>query len=159
MDATILVVLKARSQIHQVMSYLESLARPHTRVIFLLRAAVPRPEWIAGYWSFAHTGTESSFGRCAPSGWAAVQQEESLADAILAPWQQTFRYEGVQLEVAVYTGRISQMLESMVTTEQPQFLLTPASRMFAVVRMFGFLRALFGSRAWNRPVPLKLLKE
>jgi hypothetical protein len=156
MERKILVFLKHRNQIDKVMPYIEKLAKSETSVVFILRPRAPHWEWIAGYWSFAHTGIESSFREAVSNHLAEINRERSLVNDVLARWSRRVSDKRLRFDISIFTGSLNQIVESAASTDQVQLVITPAPRAFPLMGLSSLLRP-FGFRHWGWRIPPVLL--
>lgn len=147
MDETILVPLKNRQQIDQVLPVLDTIAKPGLRIVFLIRQYQGNPHWIAGYWGFVRTGMETVFSAYMNGeedrGWL----EERLAQEKLARWQQELRAKGVKVEITICRDRTRSVIKSAKRDGRVKLIMTPIMTASPLRRLVGRLthaQGLFG---------------
>lgn len=156
MARQILVALKKNDRLEHIIPYLEEVAQPGLRVVFLIRYQVnggfegARNHGVTG--EFLDQGTLSA---ARVAGRDLLEEEKRrLSEQKVFLAQEGLRKKGVEIEVDIYTGRLKRVVESYSRQGDVQLVMTRTGIAF---RLMSFIHGL--KPASNRPPMLLLHPE
>jgi hypothetical protein len=137
MTGRILVALRRSDRLEHVLPYLETIAQPDTKVVFLVHYAAGFERYLDA--RFSMTGGENKPKR----QWRRLpEQEISLNHTCL------FKL-GAQIETALYAGGFRKAVSEYVRTEDVQAILVPSGRSGWLPRLWQKL--CFVQQPFNLP--------
>ena len=159
-DQTILVALRRKDAVEEILPYVEKIAKAGTKVIFILQYPVESSLFPAGYWITTESvkrAVEAGKDLMRRSSWEA---QKALAEARVAFPRTVLEQRGAEVSVELSAGRLKTTVESLISGSEPGTLLmqlAPKSPFLEFARsLLRLFRALGGSSP-NFPVRARRL--
>jgi hypothetical protein len=157
MAAKILVPLKKHDRVEEIVPFIEKVAQPGTRVIFLVRHPVNGLKWLQAYSAISQCGIESAppVRKMAESYSARMRMQ--LGRQKVFNTSEALHKLDVRVGVDVYAGSLSKTLRSYENNEDGQLvLIQPSIRQRIVSFLQGTvsLRRLFSRRSFSSVILL-----
>jgi len=154
MSETILVPIKGRGEIEQIVPYLEKITRPGTRVVFLIRYPADGLNWLAAYSGTMETGVQEVLMANTVSERLAWEEQKRLAEERVFQACKRLRKGGADVDVHVYTGSLRKTLTDRAVYGNSSLILIPAKD----GRLRSLLRGVIGLfSTFKKPAPAGLL--
>jgi hypothetical protein len=147
MQEHILVSLNRRDTTHQLIPYLDKIAKPGMRVVFLIRGSASNWPRMAAHLAAMQGGNLVALENCEILERAMLESKERLADSGLAKLRGALRRRGVEVEVRMYVGSFKKVVEDIAQKRDVRFVVMPAGGF----PWFRILRPLAG--------PFKMIKR
>jgi hypothetical protein len=127
MSRQVLVPLKGRDRIEEFLPYVEDLALPGTKIVFLIHFGTSHYKELAGQLLAFQTGApaNSSLDRTAPQNLA---DRESTVERQFRIAGEELRSRGVKIEVKFYTGSLRKMVREYVQSDPVQLVMMSRGR-------------------------------
>jgi len=152
MGGQILVALKDDDRLEQIIPYIERIAQPGTRVVYLIHHSltgdfkVGQDWWLSGEFFEEPSSVQRKIER------DSVEDEQArLSQHKVFLAQEALRKKGVEMVADVYTGRLKKVVERYMRKGDVKFILTRAR---GILHNMGFLQetlSLLG--LFKRPIP------
>jgi len=147
MSRQLLVVQKRDDRLEHYIPYIERIAQPGMRVVFLMRGVCG----IAGGWA-AEEGRALFRAEAGPAGrrsaQADLQEEEAkLSEQRVFRAQEALRKGGVEIDVEVYTGSLKKTLERYTRRGDVPLILVRAG---GALRLLAFLKGKLALSGYSR---------
>ena len=143
MQDQILVSVKRQDQIKQVIPYLDKIAEPGMRVVFLVRSSASIWQWMNGHLTAMHTGNRIALQNCQIARRYDVERQQRLAEEFVARSSQGLRHRGVETEVQIHSGGLKSVLEHSSRARNVRLVMVPASDAFGLIRLGRLIRNTF----------------
>lgn len=136
MAGQILIPLKRHDRIEQILPYIENIAQPGMRVVFLIPYPVAPWLWLRDHWVITESAREAMMaGRKIMERYSCdVQMRLAEQRVVLA--RQALRKIGVETAVDVYTGRLRRVVESYRRGGNVHWIMLPVG---SGIRIMSFL--------------------
>lgn len=132
----ILVSLDCRDRIHEIIPYLDKIAKPGMRVVFLVRRSATNWPWMAAHLAAIQTGNWLTLS---PTR-AALESAERSVERQLKDVGEALRRKGLQMEIKVYDGSFRKIVVEFAQRHDVRFVMMPASfqcSWFRVLRLIA----------------------
>ena len=154
MRCQILVPIKGRDHIEEFLPYLEDMARPDTKIVFLVHLDVDRFSELTGQLLTIQSAKPGDFA----SPFAALHDRDAPQSNLaqrLEHARRELRDHGVQIEVKFYSGRLRPLLRQYNESEATSLVIMRP----AINRARRWLRSLIAALGIARPpsaMPVRL---
>jgi hypothetical protein len=129
MAGQILVSLSSHARIEGIISQIEQMAKPGTKVTFLMRYPVDSWAWLRDHWINTESPKDAMLaGRRVLETYSYAAQRQ-LAEQMVLSARNTLSKMGVEIAVDVYTGPFRTVVETYTRKGDVQ-LVTQAKRVF-----------------------------
>lgn len=157
MAEQILVSLKRNDRLEQVIPYIEKVAQPGVRVIFLMPYPVEARLWLQDHWVATESPREAVLtGRKVVQNYSWEMQRR-LAEHKVFRAQEALRKRGVEIAVDVYTGSLRKVIGAYRAKGNIYLIMMRAGSGFAMMRFVHKMGSLFGLFQWRSFSPMLLL--
>lgn len=113
MAGQILFALKRNDRLEQIIPYIEKIAQPGMRVVFLIHyPANGSFEWLRDHWVTSEFSEEAKLAGEKIRETYSLEEQRRLAEQKVFLAQEALRKRGVEIAVDVYTGRLRRAVES-----------------------------------------------
>jgi hypothetical protein len=134
MAGQILVSLSSHARIEGIISQIEQMAKPGTKVTFLTRYPVDSWAWLRDHWINSESPKDAMLaGRRVLETYSYAAQRQ-LAEQMVLSARNTLSKMGVEIAVDVYTGPIRTVVETYTRKGDVQ-LVTQAKRGIPMIRL------------------------
>ena len=157
MREAILVPIDQCDPLEQIVPWVESIAKPGMRVVFLVRSSVNNWAWIYAHVTAIQTGNVIALQTCNAQERARLEEEQQSAELKLAALRDSMRRKGLETEVKIYAGGLRKTLANLDKSENIRFLLMPTGSTGPVVRALERIVRLFIPVTHPRFSPLLLI--
>lgn len=157
MQEAILVPVDPCDPVEQIVPWVESIAKPGMRVVFLVRSVAGNWERLNAHITAIQTGNVITLQTCGARERAELEQEKQSAEAKLAVVSEDLRQKGLETEVRIYAGGLRKTLASLDKSENVRFLLMPTGGASPVARGIQRIVRLFNPVTPPRLSPLLLI--
>jgi hypothetical protein len=156
MQGKILVAMQGRDRPEEIIPYLENLARPGMRVIFLLRYPVKLWSYLRDHWVDTESARKAQLAGQELAERYSREAQIAIAEDKIAPARAALREKPITVEVELYTGNLqSKVLEHTVMGDV-DWIILPAPRTSWLLRLLGPASARSGGFEWARSLPVML---
>lgn len=149
MQHQILVPVKRRNQIKHVIPYLDEIAEPGMKVVFLVWSSACIWPWMNGHLTAMHTGNLAALQNWEVVWRYDVERQQRLAEQIVARSAEGLRRRGVEMEVQIYSGGLRTILEHSTRAGNVRLVIIPVRDAFGLIRLGRLLWNAF--TLMNRP--------
>jgi len=146
MQESILVPVDHCDPVEEIVPWVESIAKPGMRVVFLVRSVAGNWERLNAHITAIQTGNVIALQTCGARERANLEEEKQSAEAKLAVVSECLHRKGLDTEVRVYVGGLRRTLANLDKSESVRFLLMPTGSVSPVAR------ALQRIVHWFKPV-------
>ena len=136
MESQILVPFNSHVRIRDIISVIETAAKPEMTVVFLVRYPIDISEWLRDHWVTTESSRDAMLTGRKIIDRYSLEGQRALAEEMLAPWCRALQKMEVKATVDVYTGSLSSVVENY-SRRQRISLLPRARNNLSVI---GFLR-------------------
>lgn len=154
----ILVPLKNYGKAGQLIPYIEEIAQPGMKVVFLLPYQSPAFAWLKGRLLVMHTGIRPELLPGKRREGYSVKEQRQLAQNELIPACEGLRRRGVEVAVDVYLGHLSRVVEVYTHNEDIHLIMMVTGADHLILRLIYRFRALL-HRFKRPPLPPVLLLQ
>jgi hypothetical protein len=134
MAGEILVALKRYDRVEEIIPYLEEVAKPGMRVVFLLRYPVHSSNYFSDHWITTESRTKAALeGRKVIERYSWRRQKE-LAERKLLAAREAFRKMGVETAVEIYAGSLRRVVSDYAAKENSYLIVTQTRKCFPLMR-------------------------
>lgn len=154
MRCQILVPIKGRDHIEEFLPYLEDMARPDTKIVFLVHLDVDRFSELTGQLLTIQSGKPGDFSSASVAPHDRGEPQSNLTQR-LEHASRELRDHGVQIEVKFYSGRLRPLLRQYNEVEAKSLVIMRP----AINRARRWLRSLIAALGIARPssaMPVRL---
>jgi hypothetical protein len=155
MPGQIIVPLRGSDRIEQFLPYIEQVAQPGMKVVFLVHVGVSRFKELTDQLLAIHTGIQPAFLPGQSSAEAVVEDTRRSARQGVLSASEVLRNRGVTVDVNVYAGRLRRVVKEYLEKEEVHLvMMRPAGN-----RLMGYLRKISRVPSFVKPptVPPVLL--
>jgi hypothetical protein len=154
MVGQILVPLRRSDHVELFLPYIEQIAQPGVKVVFLVQIGGGGFQKLGGELLSMHTGIRSSYLLGTMCEEDAVEKRRALAERQVYPACRSLRQRGVQVEVHGYEGSPQRIVRRYLGKENVQLVMMRPSSHWLVdaVRMIAS-----ACRFWNPPIAAPVL--
>lgn len=139
MVGQILVLLKTRDRVEEIVPYIEKIAQPGVRVVFLIPYPVDLWLWWRDHWVTTESPREAILaGRKITESYSWELQRQ-LAEQRVLPARDAFRKMKVEIAVDVYIGSLSSAVQNYTANGDVYLIVTWKGTSFSLM---GFLRGM-----------------
>jgi hypothetical protein len=157
MARKVLVALNRRDRVEEIAPYLENLARPGMRVIFLVRYPVDLGPFLRDYWIESESAKKVMLaGRKLIDRYSWEAQQARAEEKVTAA-SQALRGKDIIVEAELYTGSLRARLLEHTVPGDVDWIIMPARAGRWSARLIEGDTALFGRFRWARSFPIMLL--
>jgi hypothetical protein len=149
MAGQILVPLKRHDRIEEILPYLEKIAQPGMRVVFLVPYPIEAWLWLQDHWVSTESTREAmSAGRkiMERHSW---EMQKGLAEQKISLGCDALHRQGVQVAVDVYTGNLRRIIEDYAANGDVDLIMLQAGSRNRITKLMWRTIPLFG--LFNRP--------
>lgn len=111
MASHILVALRRHDRVEEVLPYLEKVAQPGGRVVFLVRYPVHLWLYIGDHWVEAESPRKAMLAARHLASQYSWPVQQALAEQKIMPAQMILARKGVKVAVDLYTGSLKRVLK------------------------------------------------
>jgi nucleotide-binding universal stress UspA family protein len=144
MKDQILVPLKRRDQIEEVMPYIEKIAKPGMNVVFLIRSSFTNWPRMEAHLAAMHTGNAAPLQDCEAILRFEYERQKRLAEESVQRFDQRLGRKGVQTHVKIYGGRRKRILRNSTRNGNVRLVVMPAAGPSPWVRLLQAVGSAFG---------------
>ncbi len=149
MAGQILVPLRGRDSIAEITPYLERLARPGMRVVFLIPYPVEPWLWWQDHWVTVESPTKAMRAGRKIAERYSWDLQRGLAEQKVSPARKVLHKAEVEIAVDVYTGSVRKVMASYTRNGDVHLIMMRAGRGLRVMR---FLQdTIFPFSVFKRP--------
>ncbi len=113
MAGKILVTLKRHDRIEEIIPYVEKVAQPGMRVVFLIRSQVDGLEYLLDYVATMQTGLQKTLAAMKMAKrYSLLEAERQLVKQKVFPPREALHKRGVEVAVDVCTGHLKKVVRS-----------------------------------------------
>ena len=144
MAEQILVPLKSNDRLEEIIPYIEEIAKPGMKAVFLVRYPVDGLEWLRDHWVTMESPREAMLAGRKIMEKYSLEEQGRLAKQKCFPVCEPLRKRGVEVAVDVYTGSLKKVVDSFTRNGDSTSIMMQAGWGF---RLMSFLRRttpLFG---------------
>lgn len=146
MTGEILVPLRRNDRIEQIVPYLEDVARPGMRVVFLIRYPVDGFRWLLNYVAVMETGNQASFAARKVMEQQNLEEQKEAAKRRLSSACEALRKRGVEIAVEVHARPLRLVVGLYATNGDLHCIVIPAGNDHPIIDLLsgsvGFFRFL-----------------
>jgi hypothetical protein len=157
MAAKILVQLKRHDQIDDIIPYVEKVARPGMKVIFLIRYPIEPWLWVRDHWVTMESPREAMMAGRKIMERYSWETQKGLAEKKVFPAREALRKRGVEVVVDVYTGRLTEVVRSYTLNGDVHLIMIPTRSGHLTMRLLQGTTRLFGMPERPSVSPVLLL--
>jgi hypothetical protein len=139
MAAKILVPLKRRDRIEEIIPYIEQVTQPGVSVVFLVHHPVNGFKWLQAYCGIAQCGLEKTLAVRRMMESYSLKMRRQLAQRRVFRTCEALHSMGVNITVDVYTGSLRRTLRSYASNGDAELLVM---RPWLGQRIISFLHAV-----------------
>ena len=143
MQEAILVPVDPCDPVEEIVPWVESIAKPGMRVVFLVRAVARNWERLNAHITAIQTGSVIALQTCGTRERTNLEQEKQSAEAKLAAVCHNFRSKGLETEVKVYAGGLKKALATLTKHENVRFVMMSGARINLLARLIGLVARFF----------------
>jgi hypothetical protein len=158
MGEQILVALKGNDRLEQIIPYLENVARPGMKVVFLIHYPVTGgSQRLRDHWVTAESVEGARFAgeKIRETHW--LEEQGRLAEHKVFLAQEALRKRGVEIVVDVYTGSLRRAVKSYVRKGGIHLIMMRARTSLAMMKLLPRVVSLFGLFQQSSFFPMLLL--
>jgi hypothetical protein len=144
MKDQILVPLKRRNQMEEVMPYLDKIAKPEMNVVFLIHSSCGNWPRMEAHLTAMHTGHSAALQNCEAILRFADERQKQLAEETLERFSQGLRRRGIQTQLKIYRGSLKRILRSSTRNGNVRLVVMPAAGPSPWVRLLQAVGSAFG---------------
>ena len=157
MAGHILVPLKRCDRVEEIIPYLEKVAKPGMRVVFL----VPYPIQLGSYYR-DHWITTESPTKAMLEGRKIVERyswelQRGLAEQRISSVREVLAPMGIEVTTDFYTGSLRRVVEDYCASRDVHLIMMKAGSDYPIVRLLSWISTGFGLFKRPRPAPVLLL--
>jgi hypothetical protein len=157
MEGKILVAMQRQDRPEEIIPYLENLARPGMRVIFLVRYPVKLWSYLRDHWVDTESPRKAQLAGQELAERYSREAQIGLAEEKIAPARDALREKPISVEVELYTGNLRSKVLEHTAEGDVDWIIMPAPRSYWPVRLLGPAIAPFSGFQWARSIPVMLL--
>jgi len=144
MAAEILVIMKRSDRVEELLPYLEEVAKPGARLVFLLPCPVPWWRYFSDHWITTESRTQAlRQGRKIIERYSWKKQKLSAEEKISAA-REAFRKLGVEVVVDVYAGSVRRVVSDYAAKGDIHLIVTQTREGFRLLRFLQKIIFPFG---------------
>jgi hypothetical protein len=154
MASQILVSLSSY-RIEQIMPYITEVAKPGTRVVFLIPYPIDHRAWLGDHWVTTECPRKATLAGQHIIETYSPERQRELAEEIVGRWPQVLDKMGVAVSVDVYTGSFASAVKTYARHGEVSLVMEAQNR-FPLVGFFHRAMAFcrFLKRVGHPPVLL-----
>jgi len=157
MAEQILVALKRNDRVEEIVPYLEKIAKPGMRIIFLVQYPVDGLEWLQAHVVTMETGMQSACVGAMAAARYSMDEQRRVAKERILPATTSLRKLGVETTVDVHAGPLRKVLRGYALDGNVHMIMMPARRNPWLRRLQGLAISRFGWFARPSFSPMLLL--
>jgi nucleotide-binding universal stress UspA family protein len=157
MQGKILVAMQGQDRPEEIIPYLENLARPGMRVIFLLRYPVKLWSYLRDHWIDTESPRKAQAAGRELAERYSREAEIELAEEKIAPARDALREKPISVEVELYTGNLKSKVLEHTAKGDVDWIIMPAPRRSWPLRLLAPATARSGALQWAKSLPVMLL--
>lgn len=157
MAGKILVQLKRHDQIDDIIPYVEKITRPGMKVIFLIGYPIEPWLWVRDHWVTTESPREAMLAGRKIMERYSWETQKGLAEKKVFPAREALRERGVEVAVDVYTGRLTEVVESYTLNGDVHLIMVPTNNSHLIMRLLQAAARLFGMAERPSVSPVLLL--
>jgi hypothetical protein len=144
MAREILVIVKRSDRVEELLPYLEEVAKPGVRVVFLLPYPVPCWNYFRDHWITTESRTQALLqGRRIIERYSWKTQKIFAEQKIVAA-REAFHKVGVEIVVDVYTGSLRRVVSEYAAKGDVHLIVTQTRKSFPLLRFLQKMIFPFG---------------
>jgi hypothetical protein len=153
MATQILVALKSEDRLSQMIPYIEKIARPGMKVVFLIRF-IPQPASQSSRHDWMEYPEQSRFfeeeSKKSRSPGASIRGTRSIEEQTLAAEHKVFLTleallrRGIEITVDIYTGSLRRAVKSYTRKGNVHFIMKRLGKVAAIVQFVRMTLPIFG---------------
>lgn len=146
MAEQILVPLKRHDRIEDIIPYLDKIAKPGMRVIFLIR--YPVEPWLRNHCVITESPREAILAGRKIMERYSWEIQRGLAEQRLLPAREALQKIGVEAVVDLYAGRLRDVIGCYTRNKDVQLIMMQAGSNHPILRLLNSVRSFFN---WFKP--------
>jgi len=157
MAGKILVPLKRRNRAEEIIPYLEQIAKPGMRVIFLVPYPAELWAYLSDHWITTESASKAMLeGRKITEGYS-WELQMGLAEQRISSLRRVLEPKEVEVAVDLYTGSLRKVLKGHCASGDVHLIIMKAGSDYPIVRLLNWI--LHGFSLFKRPkfAPVLLL--
>jgi hypothetical protein len=112
MTGQILVPFNSQLRVEDIISVVQEGSKPGMRVVFLVRYPVDPWVWFRDHWVTTESSRNAMLAGRKVIEKYSCEGQGALAEEMIAPWRHVLQKMGVKATVDVYTGSLSNVVET-----------------------------------------------
>lgn len=157
MAGQILVVLKRHDRIGEVLPYIEKIAQPGRRVVFLIPYPVERWLWFRDHWVATESREEAVLAGRKIMAQYSWEMQRGLAEQKLSIACEALHNKGMQVCVDICTRSIRRAIKDYMADRETDLVLLPARDGHPLIGLLYRTLSLFGAVKRTGCAPVLLL--
>lgn len=161
MAGTILVPIRRSDRIEEIIPYIEAIAPPMARVVFLIPYPVELWLWLSDHWITTESPREAMLAGRRLQEKYSWEMQRALAEQKIAAARQALQKKGVEVAVDVYTGSLGNLLAEYRASGDVRLIIMRARNGLRIIRYLQEKLSFLGlvKRPSFRPVLLLQLEH
>ncbi len=145
MSGQILVALKRNEQMEEIIPYIEKIAQPGMKVVFLFPYPVTGDfAWLGDHWITTESPRKAMLEGRAIMEKYSWELQRGLAEQRASGAREALLRKGIELEVEVYAGSLRRVVREHAATEDVHLVMMPAGSSYPVIRLLRRMAPLAG---------------
>lgn len=144
MAKQILVPLKRHDRIGEIIPYLEKIAKPEIRVVFLIPYPVETWLWLQDHWVTAESPRKAMLAGRTITARYSWEAQRGLAEEMVFPARQALEKRGMEIAVEVYTGSLRRVVENFTAHGGVHLIVMQVGNGHLIVRLLHSMMRLLG---------------
>jgi DNA-binding LacI/PurR family transcriptional regulator len=158
MAGQILVPLKRQDRAEEFLPYLEALASPGTKVVFLTRNSIDSWHELQDHWITAESAREAMAAGEKLIGKYSWEAQKEWAEHKFSGARQALQDRGVDVAVEIYRGALREAIENCMTRGEVRLIVMRGGIKSRLLEMFRGMIPLLGSLNRSGFSPVMLLR-
>ena len=157
MQGKILVAMQQQGWSEEIIPYLENLARPGMRMIFLVRYPVKLWSYLRDHWVDTESPRKALLAGQELAERYSREAQIALAQEKIAPARDALREKPISVELELYTGNLRRKVLEHAAAGDLDWVIMPAPGSYWPARLLGRGIASLSGFKWARSLPILLL--
>jgi hypothetical protein len=149
--------MRAQDRPEEIIPYLENLAKPGMKVIFLLRYPVKLWSYLRDHWIDTESPRKAQAAGQELAERYSPEAQIGFAEEKIAPARDALREKPISVEVELYTGNLRSKVLEHTAKGDVDWIIMPAPRSSWPLRLLGPATPRSGGFQWARSLPVMLL--
>jgi hypothetical protein len=144
MAGQILVPLKRHDRIEEIIPYLEKLAKPGMRVVFLFRYPVDSWLYLRDHWVTTESSREAMLAGKKVIDHYSWDVQRGLAEQKISLARKALQERGIEVAIEIYTGSWRRLMDDYKANGDVHFIMMHAASGHLMIRLLRRMMLPFG---------------